>query len=98
VEAGISRARGGFPLQLEAEIPIRAQGGAFLIVVAGVMYVLYGIATPSEPARSSAVRGDGGRDLEPETRAILRDTTRESVMILMIAASVVFGICSPRST
>jgi tripartite ATP-independent transporter DctM subunit len=71
----------------------------FLLVIAGVVYALYGgIATPSEAA------GVGGflcvvlvvviygmwriRDLW----AIFRDTTRESVMILLIiATSILFG-------
>ncbi|MGN6551362.1 MAG: TRAP transporter large permease [Pararhizobium sp.] len=71
----------------------------FLIIVAGVMYVLYGgVATPSEAA------GVGAalcvlfavviyRMWKPTSWwLILRDTTRESVMILMIiAAAVLFG-------
>ena len=71
----------------------------FLAIVIGVMYVLYGgVATPSEAA------GVGAalcvvlavliyRMWAPTSWwAILRDTTRESVMILMIiAAAVLFG-------
>jgi tripartite ATP-independent transporter DctM subunit len=71
----------------------------FLAIVVGVMYVLYGgVATPSEAA------GVGAalcvvlaiviyRMWKPERWwTILRDTTRESVMILMIiAAAVLFG-------
>ena len=71
----------------------------FLAIIVGVMYVLYGgIATPSEAA------GVGAalcvvlavliyRMWKPKDWwAILRDTTRESVMILMIiAAAVLFG-------
>ena len=71
----------------------------FLAIVIGVMYVLYGgIATPSEAA------GVGAalcvvlalliyRMWSPQAWwAILRDTTRESVMILMIiGAAVLFG-------
>jgi tripartite ATP-independent transporter DctM subunit len=71
----------------------------FLAIVVGVMYVLYGgIATPSEAA------GVGAalcvmlaiviyRMWSPTSWwSILRDTTRESVMILMIiAAAVLFG-------
>jgi tripartite ATP-independent transporter DctM subunit len=71
----------------------------FLAIVIGVMYVLYGgVATPSEAA------GVGAalcvvlaliiyRMWRPgQWWAILRDTTRESVMILMIiAAAVLFG-------
>ena len=72
----------------------------FLVIIVGVMYVLYGgVATPSEAA------GVGAalcvilaiviyRHVERRRRswAILRDTTRESVMILMIiAAAVLFG-------
>jgi tripartite ATP-independent transporter DctM subunit len=71
----------------------------FLAIVIGVMYVLYGgVATPSEAA------GVGAalcvilaiviyRMWAPVSWwAILRDTTRESVMILMIiAAAVLFG-------
>jgi C4-dicarboxylate transporter, DctM subunit len=71
----------------------------FLLIVAGVMYVLYGgVATPSEAA------GVGAalcfvlaiviyRMWSPaDWWQILRDTMRESVMILMIiAAAVVFG-------
>src|SRR5438477_1199098 len=71
----------------------------FLAIVVGVMYVLYGgVATPSEAA------GVGAalclllailiyRMWRPKQWwAILRDTTRESVMILMIiAAAILFG-------
>ena len=71
----------------------------FLAIIAGVMYVLYGgVATPSEAA------GVGAalcvlcalviyRMWRPgEWWKILRDTTRESIMILMIiAAAVLFG-------
>jgi C4-dicarboxylate transporter DctM subunit len=71
----------------------------FLAIIVGVMYVLYGgIATPSEAA------GVGAalcvvlavliyRMWRPEQWwLILRDTTRESVMILtIIAAAVLFG-------
>jgi len=71
----------------------------FLAVVVGVMYVLYGgIATPSEAAGVGAalcvvMAMVIYRMWNPKQLwAILRDTTRESVMILMIiAASVVFG-------
>ena len=71
----------------------------FLAVVVGVMYVLYGgIATPSEAAGVGAalcvvMAIAIYRMWNPKQLwAILRDTTRESVMILMIiAASVVFG-------
>ena len=71
----------------------------FLVVIVGVMYALYGgIATPSEAAGVGAAlcvvlalliyRMWQPRDWWQ----ILRDTTRESVMILMIiAASVLFG-------
>jgi C4-dicarboxylate transporter, DctM subunit len=71
----------------------------FLAIIVGVMYVLYGgVATPSEAAGVGAALcvvfavliyrmwrpGDWWK--------ILRDTTRESVMILMIiAAAVLFG-------
>ena len=71
----------------------------FLAIIVGVMYVLYGgVATPSEAA------GVGAalcvllavliyRMWRPQQWwIILRDTTRESVMILMIiAAAVLFG-------
>jgi len=71
----------------------------FLAIVVGVMYVLYGgIATPSEAAGVGAALCVVMalviyRMWNPKQWwAILRDTTRESVMILMIiAASVVFG-------
>jgi C4-dicarboxylate transporter, DctM subunit len=71
----------------------------FLIVVVGVMYVLYGgIATPSEAAGVGAalcvvMAVVIYRMWNPKQLwAILRDTTRESVMILMIiAAAVLFG-------
>ena len=71
----------------------------FLAVVVGVMYVLYGgVATPSEAAGVGAalcvvMAVTIYRMWNPQQWwAILRDTTRESVMILMIiAASVVFG-------
>ena len=71
----------------------------FIIVIIGVMYALYGgIATPSEAAGVGAAfcvllalviyRMWRARDWW----AILRDTTRESVMILtIIAAAVLFG-------
>src|SRR5256884_4570577 len=71
----------------------------FLAIIVGVMYVLYGgIATPSEAAGVGAAlcvvlavviyRMWRARSWW----AILRDTTRESVMILMIiAAAVLFG-------
>jgi tripartite ATP-independent transporter DctM subunit len=71
----------------------------FLIIIVGVMYTLYGgIATPSEAAGVGAAlcvilavliyRMWRARDWWQ----ILRDTTRESVMILMIiAAAVLFG-------
>ncbi len=71
----------------------------FLAIIVGVMYVLYGgVATPSEAAGVGAAlcvicavviyrmwrAGDWWK--------ILRDTTRESIMILMIiAAAVLFG-------
>jgi len=71
----------------------------FLVIIAAVMYVLYGgVATPSEAAGIGAAlcvvfaiviyrmwnRSDWW--------SILRDTTRESVMILMIiAAATIFG-------
>ncbi len=71
----------------------------FLAIVVGVMYVLYGgVATPSEAAGVGAALCVVMalviyRMWSPKQWwAILRDTTRESVMILMIiAASVVFG-------
>ncbi len=71
----------------------------FLIIIVGVMYALYGgIATPSEAAGVGAAlcvilavliyRMWRPRDWWQ----ILKDTTRESVMILMIiAAAVLFG-------
>jgi C4-dicarboxylate transporter DctM subunit len=71
----------------------------FLAIIVGVMYVLYGgVATPSEAAGVGAAlcvvmavliyRMWKPRDWWK----ILRDTTRESVMILMIiAAAVLFG-------
>jgi tripartite ATP-independent transporter DctM subunit len=71
----------------------------FLLIVAGVMYVLYGgVATPSEAAGVGAalcviLAVVIYRMWNPRAWwAILRDTTRESVMILMIiAAAVLFG-------
>lgn len=71
----------------------------FLIIIAGVMYVLYGgIATPSEAAGVGAAMcvllavGIYGLWNAQDLWKILRDTTRESVMILMIiAAAVLFG-------
>ncbi len=71
----------------------------FIAIIAGVMYVLYGgVATPSEAAGVGAAlcvllavviyKLWNPQDLWK----ILRDTTRESVMILMIiAAAVLFG-------
>src|SRR5438045_8719302 len=71
----------------------------FLVIIVGVMYVLYGgVATPSEAAGVGAAlcvilavliyRMWQPRDWWQ----ILRDTTRESVMILMIiGAAVLFG-------
>ncbi|HWW48501.1 MAG TPA: TRAP transporter large permease [Xanthobacteraceae bacterium] len=71
----------------------------FVAVIVGVMYVLYGgIATPSEAAGVGAalcvlLAVVIYRMWSPEKWwLILRDTTRESVMILMIiAAAVLFG-------
>lgn len=71
----------------------------FLAIVIGVIYVLYGgIATPSEAAGVGAafcmvMAVVIYRMWRPkEWWQILRDTTRESVMILMIiAAAVLFG-------
>src|SRR5262249_1707858 len=66
----------------------------FLAIVAGVMYVLYGgVATPSEAAGVGAalcvvLAVMIYRMWKPERWwTILRDTTRESVMILMIIAA-----------
>ena len=71
----------------------------FIAIVVGVMYVLYGgVATPSEAAGVGAglclvLAVMIYRLWRPEQLwAILRDTMRESVMILtIIAASVLFG-------
>jgi tripartite ATP-independent transporter DctM subunit len=71
----------------------------FLLIVVGVMYVLYGgVATPSEAAGVGAalcfvLAVVIYRMWRPaQWWQILRDTTRESVMILMIiAAAVLFG-------
>jgi tripartite ATP-independent transporter DctM subunit len=71
----------------------------FLAIVVGVMYVLYGgVATPSEAAGVGAalcvlLAVVIYRMWHPTSWwQILRDTTRESVMILMIiAAAVLFG-------
>jgi tripartite ATP-independent transporter DctM subunit len=71
----------------------------FLVIVVGVMYVLYGgVATPSEAAGVGAalcfvLAVMIYRMWRPaQWWQILRDTTRESVMILMIiAAAVLFG-------
>ncbi|HEX3632554.1 MAG TPA: TRAP transporter large permease [Casimicrobiaceae bacterium] len=71
----------------------------FLAIVIGVMYVLYGgVATPSEAAGVGAalcvvMAMVIYRMWRPrQWWKILRDTTRESVMILMIiAAAVLFG-------
>lgn len=71
----------------------------FLLIVLGVMYVLYGgVATPSEAAGVGAalcfvLAVAIYRMWNPaDWWQILRDTMRESVMILMIiAAAVVFG-------
>jgi tripartite ATP-independent transporter DctM subunit len=71
----------------------------FLAIIVGVMYVLYGgVATPSEAAGVGAALCVVFaviiyRMWRPEQWwKILRDTTRESVMILMIiAAAVLFG-------
>jgi tripartite ATP-independent transporter DctM subunit len=71
----------------------------FLAIVLGVMYVLYGgVATPSEAAGVGAalcvvMAMAIYRMWRPrQWWKILRDTTRESVMILMIiAAAVLFG-------
>jgi len=71
----------------------------FIAIIAGVMYVLYGgVATPSEAAGVGAalcvvMAVVIYRMWRPKAWwAILRDTTRESVMILMIiAAAVLFG-------
>jgi tripartite ATP-independent transporter DctM subunit len=71
----------------------------FLAIVVGVMYVLYGgVATPSEAAGVGAalcvlLAVAIYRMWRPTSWwQILRDTTRESVMIMMIiAAAVLFG-------
>jgi C4-dicarboxylate transporter DctM subunit len=71
----------------------------FIAIIAGVMYVLYGgVATPSEAAGVGAALCVAlaiaiYRMWQPrDWWQILRDTTRESVMILMIiAAAVLFG-------
>ncbi|MBE7420096.1 MAG: TRAP transporter large permease [Ideonella sp.] len=71
----------------------------FLAIIVGVMYVLYGgVATPSEAAGVGAalcvlMAVAIYRMWKPtDWWAILRDTMRESVMILMIiAAAVLFG-------
>src|SRR5437588_11320729 len=71
----------------------------FLAIIVGVMYVLYGgVATPSEAAGVGAALCVVFAVLIYQMWApadwwkILRDTTRESVMILMIiAAAVLFG-------
>jgi C4-dicarboxylate transporter, DctM subunit len=71
----------------------------FIAIIVGVMYVLYGgVATPSEAAGVGAalcvvLAMIIYRIWRPkEWWQILRDTTRESVMILMIiATSVLFG-------
>lgn len=71
----------------------------FLMIVVGVMYVLYGgVATPSEAAGVGAALCFALAVLiyrmwnPKDWWQILKDTMRESVMILMIiAAAVVFG-------
>jgi len=71
----------------------------FLLIIVGVMYALYGgIATPSEAAGVGAALCVAlavviYKMWKPrDWWAILRDTTRESVMILtIIAAAVLFG-------
>jgi tripartite ATP-independent transporter DctM subunit len=71
----------------------------FIVIIAGVMYVLYGgVATPSEAAGVGAALCVVMaiviyRMWSPDKWwVILRDTTREAVMILMIiAAAVLFG-------
>jgi C4-dicarboxylate transporter DctM subunit len=71
----------------------------FVLIIVGVMYVLYGgVATPSEAAGVGAalcvvLAVVIYRLWDPaDLWKILRDTTRESVMILMIiAAAVLFG-------
>jgi len=71
----------------------------FLLIIVGVMYVLYGgVATPSEAAGVGAalcviMAVTIYRMWRPrQWWRILRDTTRESVMILMIiAAAALFG-------
>src|SRR6266540_900882 len=71
----------------------------FLAIIVGVMYVLYGgVATPSEAAGVGValcvvLAGLIYRMWDPQDLwKILRDTTRESLMILMIiGAAVLFG-------
>jgi C4-dicarboxylate transporter, DctM subunit len=71
----------------------------FILIIAGVMYVLYGgVATPSEAAGVGAALCFLLAVViyrlwsVPQIWHILRDTMRESVMILtIIAASVLFG-------
>ena len=65
----------------------------FVLIIVGVMYVLYGgVATPSEAAGVGAALCVVLAVVIYRLWKILRDTTRESVMILMIiAAAVLFG-------
>ena len=71
----------------------------FILIIVGVMYVLYvGVATPSEAAGVGAALCVLMAILiyrmfrAADWWLILRDTTRESIMILMIiAAAVLFG-------
>jgi C4-dicarboxylate transporter DctM subunit len=73
--------------------------GPFILIIAGVMYALYGgLATPSEAAGVGAalcvvLALIVYRMWRPKDWwTILRDTTRESIMILtIIAAAVLFG-------
>ncbi len=81
------------------KIEILPRVGPFLAVIVGVLFVLYGgVATPSETAAVGALLCIGIAVVIyrlwnlPALWAILRDSTRESVMILfIIAAAGVFS-------
>src|SRR4029077_1662979 len=89
----------GFRYCWQAKLQAIPKIAPFVIVIVGVMYTLYGgVATPSEAAGVGAALCVLMAVLIYRMWApdkwwlILRDTTRESVMILMIiATAVLFG-------
>jgi tripartite ATP-independent transporter DctM subunit len=85
----------GLRYSLKQKIEMLPKVGPFLIIIAGILYVLYGgVATPSEAAGVGAmfclllvVLIYKVHKRKGELWTIFRDSMRESVMILMIIAA-----------